>query len=187
MDDYLDSVESSEGALIRSTELVHLLYLGGFKLTKFVSNVPDLADRIDGSAQSTEPKVIVSSKEESMHVLGFKWDHNNDTLVVSRGTNSTITNSLTQRLVLSLVSKVYDPVGLVAPFTVGAQLILKDIWRVNGQIWDDELPKDTVDRFLAWSIELPRLAEITIPRSYFSGPFQHLELHMFGDSCSRFS
>ena len=151
-------------------------------LEKFVSNVPDLADRNDGSAQSTEPKVIVSSKEESIHVLGFKWDHNNDTLVVSRVTNSTITKSLTQRLFLSLVSKVYDPIGLVAPFTVGARLILKDIWRVNGQSWDDELPKDTVDRFLAWCIELPRLAEITIPRSYFSGPFQHLELHMFGDS-----
>ena len=31
-------------------------------------------------------------------------------------------------------------------------------------------------------VELPRLAEITIPRGYFSGPFQHLELHMFVDS-----
>ena len=91
MDDYLDSVESPERALIRSKELVHLLHLGGFKLTKFESNVPHLADQIDESAQSSEPNVIVSSKEESMHVLGFKWDHNNDTLVVSRGTNSTIT------------------------------------------------------------------------------------------------
>ena len=145
MDDYLESVESPERAFIRSKESVHLLHLGGFKLTKFVSNVPSLADQFDGSSPSTEPKVIVSSKEESMHVLGLKWDHNNHTLVVSRGTNSTITKSLTQRLVLSLVSKVYDPIGLVAPFTVGARLILKIIWRLNGQSWDDELPKDTVD------------------------------------------
>ena len=35
MDDYLDSVESTERALIRSKELVHLLHLGGFRLTKF--------------------------------------------------------------------------------------------------------------------------------------------------------
>ena len=140
-----------------------------------MSNVPNLAERI-GSAQSTDPKVIVSSKEESMHVPGLKWDHKNDTLVVSRGTNSTIKKSLAQRLVLSLVSKVYDTIGLVAPFTVGAWLKLKDIWRVSGQSWADELPKDTVDRFLAWCVELPRLAEITIPRSYFSGPFRHLEL-----------
>ena len=79
MDDYLNSLESPERAIIRSKELVHLLYLGGFKLNKFVSNVPDLADQFDGSAQSTEPKVTVSSKEESMQVFGLKWDHNNDT------------------------------------------------------------------------------------------------------------
>ena len=83
MDDYLDSVESPERALKRSKEYV-----------------PNLADRIDGSTQSTEPKVIASSKEDSSHVLGLKWDHNNDTLVVSRGTSSTVTKSLKQRLVL---------------------------------------------------------------------------------------
>ena len=60
--------------------------------------------------------------------------------------------------------------------------MLKDICRVNGQSWDDELPKDTVDIFLVWFVELPRLAEITIPRRYFSGTFRHLELYMFGDS-----
>ena len=182
MDDYLDSVQSPERALKRSKELGHLLHLGGFKVTKFVSNVPNLADRIDGSPQSTEPKVFASSKEESSHVLGLKWDHNNDTLVVSRGTSSTVTKSLTKRLVLSLVSKVFDPIGLVAPFTVGARLLLKDIWRVSGQHWDEKLPKDTVERFLEWSVELLKLTEITIPRSYFYGNFEHLELHMFGDS-----
>ena len=182
MDDYLDSVESPERALKRSKELVHLLHLGGFKLTNFVSNVPNLADRIDGSPQSTEPKVIASSKEDSSHVLGLKWDHNNDTLVVSRGTSSTVTKSLTQRLVLSLVSKVFDPIGLVATFTVGARLLLNDVWRVSGQHWDEELPNDTVEKFLDGSVELPKLAEITIQRSYFSGNFEQLELLMFGDS-----
>ena len=44
MDDYLDSLESPEKTINRSKELVHLLHLGGFKLTKFVSNIPDLAD-----------------------------------------------------------------------------------------------------------------------------------------------
>ena len=79
MDDYLDSVESPDRALIRSKVLVDLLHLSWFKLTKFVSNVPDLADRIDGFAQCTGPKVVVSAKEESMHVLGLKWDQNHKT------------------------------------------------------------------------------------------------------------
>ena len=36
--------------------------------------------------------------------------------------------------------------------------------------------------FLELNEELPQLAEITIPRKYFSGNFQQLELHLFGDS-----
>ena len=182
MDDYLDSVESPERAIKRSKELVQLLHLGGFKLTKFVSNVPNLADRIDGSPQSTETKVIVSCQEDSSHVLGLKWDHTNDTSVVSRGTSCANTNSLMQRLVLSLVSKIFDPIGLVAPFTVDARLLLKDIWRVTRQQRDDELPHDMVQRFLVWSADLPKLENIKIPWSYFSGPFDNVELHIFGDS-----
>ena len=101
---------------------------------------------------------------------------------MSRGTSFAITKSLTQRLVLILVSKVFDPIGLVAPVTVGVRLLLKDIWRVTGQLWDDELPQDKVQRFLAWSADLPKLENIKIARSYFTGPFDSLELHMFGES-----
>ena len=110
------------------------------------------------------------------------WDHTIDTLVVSRGLSCAITKSLTQRLVLSLVSKVFDPIGLVVPFTVGERLLLKDIWRVTRQQWDNELPDDKVQRFLAWSADSPKLENIKIARSYFTGPFDNVELHMFGNS-----
>ena len=140
-------MESPERARNRTKELVHLLHLGAFKLTKFVSNVPNLDDPINGSPQPTEPKVTSSTTKESSHVLGLKWDHNNDTLVVSRGTSSTVNKSLTQHLVLSLVSKVFDPIGLVALFTVGARLLVEEIWHVSGQYRDKKLPKDTVEKF----------------------------------------
>ena len=104
-------------------------------------------------------------------MLGLKWDHI-DTLVMSRGTSSTVTKPLTQRLVLSLMSKVFDLIGLVPSFNRLCSIVTKG--RVRGQLWDEELPKGTVERFLEWSAELPKLAEITIPRSYFSGNSEHL-------------
>ena len=88
----------------------------------------------------------------------------------------------TQRVVLSVVSSVYDPIGLVAPYTVKARLLLKDIWRLNGQQWDDGLPNAVGTHFLQWSRELPLLSEIAIPRSYFQETVEGLELHLFGDS-----
>ena len=148
-------MEWSEKVINRSKELGHLLHLGGFKFTEFVSNVPNLADQIDGSLQATEPKLIPSCQDP--FVLGLKRDHTDDTLVVSRGTSCAITKSFTQRFVLSLVLKVFDPIGLVAPFTVGARLMLKDIWPVTRQHWDDELPRYIVQRFLVWNADLPKL------------------------------
>ena len=90
MDDYLDSLDEPEKALNRAKEFIELFLLGGFKLTKFVSSVPHPLDELENSFKTShqeEPNVIGSSDDEaSSHVLGLKWDHTRDTLVVSCGT-----------------------------------------------------------------------------------------------------
>ena len=182
LDDYLDSLETPHEALSRAKNLVELLKLGGFKLTKFISNTPRLLDEIDNNDQLCQIKVIlVSDEEASLHVLGLKWNHRKYTLVVSRGTKCDESNKVRQRLVLSLVAKVFDPIGLVAPFMVTARPLLKDIWRLSGQNWDNTLPFEMMNRFKVWSSDLPNLCNLTILRSFFSRAFDHLELHVFGD------
>ena len=95
--------------------------------------------------------------------------------------NPEIKPTVTQRAVLSLVFSVYDPIGLVTPYTVKARLILKDISRLSGQQWDHDLPPDVVTKFLDWTQELPALSDIAIARAYFQGKFGALELHISGD------
>ena len=184
MDDYLDSFEDPDVAFKTSQELITLLALGGFKLTNFISNVTKINKELNPpqSAPQQESKNIVTCGDNSSHVLGLKWDHIDDTLVVSRGVNRELKNSITQRTVLSSVSSVFDPIGLVAPYTVRARLLLKEIWRIHGQQWDDELPFDIKTKFLAWHSGLPSLGKMSIKRSYFSAPVDWVELHMFGDS-----
>ena len=60
--------------------------------------------------------------------------------------------------------------------------MLKDIWKISGQSWDDELPEDIRDKFLEWHFCLPLLGQLTITRCYFTEPVDQIELHMFGDS-----
>ena len=110
------------------------------------------------------------------------WDHVKDTLVVSRGVDRPLDKAITQRTVLSFVSSVFDPIGLVAPYTVKDRLLLKDIWRISGQKWDDDLPEEIKKQFLEWRSGLQLLGSLTIPSSYFTEPFDRIELHMFGDS-----
>ena len=77
MDNHLDPVESLEKSIDRLEELVHFCRLGGFKITKFVSNVTNLAERTDGCPQFNEPKFIVSCQKNPSHVLGKNWVHAN--------------------------------------------------------------------------------------------------------------
>ena len=83
-----------------------MLAKGDFNLTKFVSNVPGLVEIVDPKNQlpaESNQKVLVTN-EETSHVLGLKWNHSPDTLVVSRGTTPDLNRPVTQRVVLSLVS-----------------------------------------------------------------------------------
>ena len=121
----------------------------------------------------------MAAEDESSHVFGLKWNHRFDTLVVSRGTGPNPSRPVTQRVVLSLVSALYDPIGLVAPYTMTARLLLKDIWRLNGQQWNNNLPEDICNKVLDWVEELPTLSTIANPRSYFQGNIETAELHIF--------
>ena len=95
MDDYLDSVESEEKAVERAKELVALLEIGGFKLTKFVSNIPSLMQHLKEKATKPVQKTINASatQTESTHVLGLNWNYLIDTLVVSRGMDTSLETS----------------------------------------------------------------------------------------------
>ena len=185
MDDYLDSLENVTHAIKIRRDLVSLLKLGGFNLTKFVSNADEITSAMnpeDCETSSSPIKEICNGAEQSLHVLGLKWDHVKDTLVSSRGVDRPLDKAITQRTVLSFVSSVFDPVGLVAPFTIRVHLLLKDIWKNSGQSWDDELPEEIRDKFLEWHSGLPLLGQLTILRCYFTEPVVQIELHMFGDS-----
>ena len=107
--------------------MVSFLKLGGFNLTKFVSNADKITSAFnpeDCETSSSPIKEILNRAEQSSHVLGLNWDHVKDTLVVSRGLDRPPDKAITQRTVLSFVSSVFDPVGLVAPYTVRARLLL---------------------------------------------------------------
>ena len=90
-DDYLDPFESPEKTLKMLKECwKNLLHLGGFKLTKLLSSMPYLAERIYVCAWCTDPENISTSNDESMHGLAFNWKQINDCIILSRGTNSAI-------------------------------------------------------------------------------------------------
>ena len=84
MDDYLEFSPTAEKAIQKAKDLTKLLSIGGFKLTKFMSNYPNILQHIEPNPDSqTNDGNPLLTTEESSHVLGLKWNHASDTLVVS--------------------------------------------------------------------------------------------------------
>ena len=133
---YMDDCKKNpETALTLSRSLVELLKYGSFNLTKFISNVPKWSlklNRPETSANNSKEIITAAINPEiGSHVIGLGQDHVTNTLVVSRGFNRELKDSVIQRSVLSFVSSMFNPIGLVAPYTVRARLLLKDIWRLT--------------------------------------------------------
>ena len=69
----------------------------------------------------------------------------------------------TRRGILSVVSSVYDPLGMAAPFVLPAKLLLQDLCR-RGLGWDDEIPCFHLSRWQSCLADLPKLSQLSVNR-----------------------
>ena len=53
----------------------------------------------------------------------------------------TLADNYTQRKLFSLLSSIFDPLGIIAPLTIRLKALLQQIWRL-GLNWDNQIPSD---------------------------------------------
>ena len=82
---------------------------------------------------------------------------------------------MSKRRLLSLASKIFDPLALISPFTVRAKILFQELC-LEGLQWDDS--------WFSWKSELLQLKDVTIPRCFGNGITQDsaVEVHGFGDA-----
>ena len=184
MDDFIKSVETPEEAIKVFKQLQPLLSKHGFELKKWITNSDVVTNTIPEDLRSIckTKQVEVEPSQEGSSVLGLQWTITDDSLQVCRGTSKEVETPITQRKILSLVSSVFDPLGLFAPFSVHMRRLLKSIWTKNGQHWDNSVEPNEEEEFLKWKAQLPEVAETSIDRRYFSTAKDKWELHVFADA-----
>ncbi|XP_059350280.1 uncharacterized protein LOC132087801 [Daphnia carinata] len=115
------------------------------------------------------------------------WDSERDMLTFKiRKPPNNVT--LTKRAFLSIISSVYDPLGLVAPVIFVMKSLLQDIWTNQERIgWDDVVPETSSQRFHCWYDHLEKLESLLLPRCFRSkrGRWTQQHLHVFADASSK--
>ena len=180
MDVFIMSVETPEEAIKVFKQLQTLLSKHGVELKRWITNSYVVTNAIpeDLRSISNTKQVEVEPGKEGSSLLGLQWMIIDDSLQVCRGTSKEVETPMTQRKILSLVSSVFDPLGLFAPFSFHMRRLLKSIWTKSGQDWNNSVEPNE-DEFLKWKDQLPEVAETSIDRRYFSRAKDTWALHVF--------
>lgn len=180
VDDGLTSVKTKEEALRLALDTHKLCEMGGFNLHKFVSNNEEVLAGIPSFLCATDVRSLDFCSDSISRTLGIAWCIRSDTLQFQIDLND---KPLTRRGILSSVSSIFDPLGLIAPVTLIGKKILQDLVR-DGKSWDDPLPSQVIMEWENWREQIIELSQLRIPRCYKQklGKVTVRELHHFSDA-----
>ena len=93
----------------------------------------------------------------------------------------------TKRVILSLLARIYDLLGLLTSFTVLAKCLFQEMWALKLE-WDDVLPDDAAELFCIWMEGCRKLQKVKVGRCFTAlsetdwSSLTDLELHVFADA-----
>ena len=169
MDDICDSLNTVEGARKQTEDLDSVLEKGRFKVKGWISN-RDLKEQTHHE-NTVEMKMFQGNTDEK--VLGMVWKNNTDMLTFKvRKDLLKLMNSkdssqeglqIAERLILSRIARIYDPIGFEAAFLIRAKRGMRQLWQM-GCGWNQELPPEVCQKWIGLFQELEELNGVTYPR-----------------------
>jgi len=177
VDDWLTGAEEEQSATQMIFEADEIMQKASMNLTKWGSNSREVLD-----------KSLFSLSDKCEHmcnvkVLGLGWDPNTDSFVFE-GVNLGGGLIVTKRVVLSLIARLFDPLGFLGPFIIGLKCLFQQLWKL-GLDWDQEVPPEYGQRVHQWIEGLLKLKTWKVPRGYLPGRWNggdRVQLHAFGDA-----
>lgn len=130
-------------------------------------------------SQGVSKELSVGDHTQSK-TLGLGWLNDSDEFHFTTKIDSK-TDKLTKRIMLSIVSQIYDPLGLLAPAVIMSKILLQQLW-LSKLDWDDPIGDHIAESWHRFIDSLKYLHTIKIPRFVRGEHTQHTELHIFTDA-----
>ena len=184
VDDFVGGVSSDKEGVQMYQTAKQILKEGGFNLRKWHTNSSILQEKILQGTSDLKGSELPSK----VKVLGLEWNKNIDCLICNWEDVSNYLQNLppTKRSVLRFAAKIFDPLGILSPFTVRQKMMFQSLC-TNKRGWDERLDGDLLKQWNNLRHEITALEHVQIPRCYFSPgkkPFSY-QLHGFCDASEK--
>ena len=127
--------------------VINMCRSGGFNLTKFASNSKELLISIP------EDKMRPGVKDSNLLGGFFFFQHQ---------IQQNLTN-LTNRVLLNIISSIYDPLGFTSPVVLKRRQLLQHLCNQNVQ-WDETVDEELKSQWIKWEMKLKQVENLQIPR-----------------------
>ncbi|UYV77665.1 hypothetical protein LAZ67_15001849 [Cordylochernes scorpioides] len=174
-----DTVEEAQ-FLIR--QIIALLAEGYFPIRKWVSNSPKMLDFLPGDQKGIN-QFFDFKDLPSVKLLDILWDPSLDSFTIR--VRPPDIQVYSKRSLLSLIARIYDPLGWMYPLVIIFKIMLQKLWAM-GCNWDERLPECIQWQLTVIEEDINQLNKISIPRYIpCRNSILTLELHGFCDSSEK--
>jgi transposase InsO family protein len=188
VDDYLDSFDTHEEAIMVQQQICEIHSKGGFKLCNWLSNSMAVIKAIPQDLRASNFKSLDMSEVKTERVLGLFWKPDQDIITFSLSYLKAQVDIMqgkkipTKRSILSLFMSIYDPLGFLSILSIKARMILQSVWRSKIG-WEDPIPEELRNPWNEWICELEKIPSFSLPRCYSKllSKAEEVQLHVFGD------
>lgn len=177
VDDLICGEESIDKLLLLCEETAKTLNKGCFPLRKWIFS-------FDHGNYVTNNTVKELSLGEHTHskTLGVGWHSKSDYLHFHTRFDNSNNATPTKRIILSVTSQIFDPIGLLSPAIILPKILLQKLWALKLN-WDENVPRDIAQAWLSFANNLSILDSIKVPRYVFCvEAICCKELHIFTDA-----
>ncbi|XP_053698867.1 uncharacterized protein LOC128745821 [Sabethes cyaneus] len=129
VDDMLSGVDDVEKCKRFVAEMISLMESAGMSLRKWNSNCEEILSVLEALRDERSVLELDSSKS-TVKTLGLAWEPYTDRFKFSTPKWNE-TAGITKRTVVSDVSRLFDPLGLVGPVVVQAKIYIQELWKLE--------------------------------------------------------
>lgn len=181
VDDLLSGCHDIETGIATRDQLNSLFRSAGMELSKWASNNTEFLATIPSKSLETP---IMLGEDDVIKTLGVFWSPQRDEFGYQLRLND-VQARVTKRQLLSEASKLFDPAGWVAPCIIIPKILFQSLWSTPLG-WDDFVPSEVQEEWLAFRKQLPCLENLKIPRWTGNTANDKLtELHGFSDASQK--
>ncbi|XP_030755482.1 uncharacterized protein LOC115881899 [Sitophilus oryzae] len=141
VDDLISGGDTIEDVLQIKKDITGILSQGLFELRKWKSNEASIIE-----PNMPENNQLYFSENKETKTLGIVWNSEDDTFQYSLHAICDRKKYVTKRTILSFISKIFDPLGLIGPIIIRAKILIQQLWQLSLD-WDESVPSQI---YTAW-------------------------------------